>query len=97
MSQNNMSIMTSLSMKSRGRGKRTQKRSRVRGRRLSGKNTIRGRSRSKTRGGGYTFDLNNPVACGEPAVVWQNDYFLRHDRRCGRDRGWQAQEDEEGR
>jgi hypothetical protein len=41
----------------------------------SRRTSTRNKSMRKSRGGGYTFDLNNPVACGEPAVVWQNDYF----------------------
>ena len=53
----------------KGRAKKTQRRAK--------KSQRRQRSKSrKSRGGGYTFDLNNQVACGRPAVIWQNDYFF---------------------
>ncbi|CAL8461117.1 g648 [Coccomyxa elongata] len=52
---------------SRGRAKTSRRRAK--------NSRRRERSTSRSRGGGYAFDLNNQVACGRPAVVWQNDYF----------------------
>jgi hypothetical protein len=56
-----------LKQHSRGRAKTSRRRAKISQRRKP--------STSRSRGGGYAFDLNNQVACGRPAVVWQNDYF----------------------
>ena len=60
--------------RSQGRAKKSQRRAKNSQRRPRSKST---KSKgTKSRGGGYAFDLNNQVACGRPAVIWQNDYFF---------------------